>query len=220
MSQPSAETRLCLVIDAGPHAEQRLQAALAAVRAACVIIRAPAAGPALRALVALAQRHDAAALIEGDVRFARELAADGVHLPWTPALEAGYADARAALGRNSIVGTDAGGSRHDAMLLGEAGADYIAFGNSNAGAEADDAAALAEIGADGPAGRRELVGWWAETFEVPVLALDVATADDAATLADVGADFVGVTIAPGLPLDEIGRELARIEAAIAAPDRD
>ena len=69
-----------------------------------------------------------AALIADDARLARTLRADGVHLGVGKDLAGAYEEARSILGQRGIVGVDAGISRHDAMTLAEAGADYIAFG--------------------------------------------------------------------------------------------
>ena len=55
-------------------------------------------------------------------RFGRLVANDGVDFD----LRAG--EVHALLGQNGIVGVDPGISRHDAMTLAEAGADYVAFG--------------------------------------------------------------------------------------------
>lgn len=85
---------------------------------------------ALQAFVAVAQHHDVAVLIADDVELAAETGADGVHLSATSGddlLIERYRAARESLGANAIIGGDAGFSRHDAMALGEAGANYVAF---------------------------------------------------------------------------------------------
>ena len=79
-------------------------------------------------LVAAAQAQGAAALVEGDARLARTVKADGVHVPWSKTPLAAYTEAREILGARAMIGGDAGRRRHDAMQLGEAGADYIGFG--------------------------------------------------------------------------------------------
>ncbi len=184
----SAPTRLMIVLEVGPGAPERLSAASGAASIASVIL-APAVGKTLDAaavasLVAAIQKAGAAALIWGDARLARTVKADGVHLPVSEAAEALYEDAREMLGRRFIVGLDAGQSRHDAMTAGEADADYIGFGL--APASTDRLTAIA--------GRLELVDWWAEIFEVPCIAFDVATPDEARALAHAGADFVAIAV--------------------------
>ncbi len=77
-----------------------------------------------------------------------------MHLAWHDDAEASYAAVRAALGPNAIVGVDAGHSRHDAMSLGESGADYVAF-------------SLPRQAADRVTAEQQhfdLIEWWAEIF--------------------------------------------------------
>jgi thiamine-phosphate pyrophosphorylase len=179
------------------------------------VILIPSADCALDAttvlpLVAMTQKAGAAALIAGDARLARTVKADGVHL----GVGESYAEARETVGRGAIVGGDAGGSRHDAMELGEAGADYVAFGVPGHDAESvtldeEDAREL----------RLELIDWWSEIFEPPCLALDVVSPDEARALADVGADFIAVTLRAGMTVAD-ARDLVRACAAaiaLAAP---
>ena len=130
--KPTAASQLYAVVEAGEAALARLQAALDAAPIASVLI-GPAAGASLEAgsakpLIELAQKANAAALLAGDAQLARTLRADGVHLDAGKDLAAAYEQARGILGDRGIVGVDVGISRHDAMTLAEAGADYIAFG--------------------------------------------------------------------------------------------
>lgn len=207
-------TKICFAIDAdGPAALDRLRAALDTGPAASVLV-APGRGGALDPslagpLVELAQSRGAAALIVGDASLAKELKADGVHLPWSPDAETAFAEARRVLGAGAIAGADAGGSRHDAMCLGEAGADYIAIGWPSGAAGDAEAREL----------RREFSSWWAELFEVPGMALDVATAEDARDLAATGIDFIAVALAAGLGPSEAARRAADIRLALEATKR-
>ena len=75
---------------------------------------------------------------------------------------------------DSIVGADGGISRHDAMMLGEAGADYVAFGPAGAARERRRATTTAKKR------KLDLVGWWSDVFVVPVVAFGIETAEDAA----------------------------------------
>ena len=171
-----------------------LRAALAAAPVASVLITAPA-GRSLEAAIAqpfveLVQGHDVAALIDGDVKLARTLRADGVHLRDIGDMAAAYEEARSILGARGIVGADAQGTRHGAMALGEAGAEYVAF--------------------CGPQ-RGELVAWWAEIFEIPCVAFDVAGPDEAASAAADGADFVALA----LPGDATAGDVQALVQAVA-----
>ncbi len=216
MTVATPHTRLYLQLAAGEGAETRLRSALAAAPIDAVMIVPPAAShrdPAtLRTLVALAQDHNAAALIEGDPALAKVARADGVHLPWSDMLEDTYDAARKVLGPREIVGSEASASRHVAMTLAEAGADYIAFARAMPLAEGDDA----------PSGQEALVEWWAEVFEVPCVALDVRTVEEAAALARAGADFVGIMAEAGLSPDAMSARVRAIAAALrvtsAEPD--
>ena len=142
---------------------------------ACVLLRiAPgAAGDARRlveALMEIAAPREAALLIEGDYRMAARLGADGAHVP-----AAEVADARESFRAQRIVGAGAIGLRDDAMEAGEAGADYVMFG--------DTGAPFARV--------LELTDWWAEIFQTPCVAC-AEQLDDVAPLAAAGADFVAL----------------------------
>jgi thiamine-phosphate pyrophosphorylase len=185
---------LALVLDAAEVATLQITAGKSA----------PLTAASARALLELAQDRGIAALIDGDAQLARTLRADGVHVPWSKDVAAAYAEAREVLGTRYIVGVDVGRSRHDAMTLAEAGADYIAFGIPP---HVEDRAASA-------ARRLELVAWWSEIFEIPCIAFDVDTADDATALAGAGADFVSMHYAPELtPADAKTLSHALAEAA-------
>lgn len=192
MSETEHPTDLMLVVEACEGASERLAAALAAARIASVVI-APAVGAktldagAVKALVAQAQAKGAAALVAGDARLARTVKADGVHVPVSDDGEAAYAEAREIAGNGAIVGLDAGRSRHDAMTAGEEGADYVGFGIPAFVKERETAVER----------RLDLVAWWAEIFEVPSVAFDVANAEEARDLAMAGADFIAVTLGAG-----------------------
>jgi thiamine-phosphate pyrophosphorylase len=195
--------RLYLVVEAGAAAPERAAAALAVAETACFLIE-PAPGAPLDAasaepLVALAQQKGVAAIIASDAHLARTLKADGVHLPPSRDPAKAYADARHILGPGLIVGAHAGKSRHDAMVLGEAGADYIGFGIPDGVTNIEGARAR----------RFDLVSWWAAIFEVPCVAFDVATAEDADELAMAGADFIGLRLEAG---DTLADATARIRA--------
>jgi thiamine-phosphate pyrophosphorylase len=116
---------------------------------------------------------------------------------------AAYGAAREVLGPRAIVGADAGRSRHDAMSLGEAGADYVGFGIP------------AHVGDRGTARERQLdlVEWWSELFEVPCVALD-ADRDDLAALAGAGADFVALSADLAQPEAELVADIQRRRALL------
>jgi thiamine-phosphate pyrophosphorylase len=207
MSEGRTACQLCVVIEAGEAAVERLSVALGAAQVASVLIVA-ADGTlevgAAKPLVQLAQSAGAAALIGDRARLVRPLGADGVHLHTSKGVLQAYEDARGILGSGGIVGVDPGISRHDAMTVAEAGVDYVAFG-APADLRDRDKARLR---------RNDLVAWWAEIFEVPCVALDVATAAEAEELAQIGADFVAITLPAGQSPADLRATVAEIAAAI------
>jgi thiamine-phosphate pyrophosphorylase len=100
---------------------------------------------------------------------------------------------------------DAGRSRHEAMVAGEGGADYVAFGIP----------ANVEDREKAHRRRCELTAWWSEIFEVPVVAFDVATAEEAGQLASAGADFIALTLPAHEPPAASGELVRAAREAIA-----
>lgn len=202
------QTRLYVVAAAGTD-PQALAAVLAAADVAALLIAPGADGQltaaSARPLVELAQPRGIAALIQNDAGLARALRADGIHLTWSRDIVARYGEARDVLGTRYIVGADAGRYRHDAMTLGEAGADYIGFGIPP---HVEDRVSAAER-------RLELIAWWSEIFELPCVAFDVDTVEDAGALATAGADFVAVRANAA---DELLRFAKSVAEGAAGPE--
>ncbi|MFN3746148.1 MAG: thiamine phosphate synthase [Hyphomicrobiaceae bacterium] len=194
-----------VVVEAGAGAPARLAAALAASPVASVVIIVPEGTPVpeVQALIAPAQAAGAAALICDDAHLARTLKADGVHLSAGNAKA--YGEAREIVGARGIVGVDAGRSRHEAMVAGEGGAEYVAFGIP---AHVDDREKAHRR-------RCELIAWWSEIFEVPVVAFDVMSAGEAGQLAAAGADFIALTLPAREPPAASGELVRAAHAAIA-----
>jgi thiamine-phosphate pyrophosphorylase len=213
--------QLYLVMPAAtPEGAAKLSAALAGGPIACLLLTPGDDGqfdPAVtRPLVKMAQAKGVAVLIANDAVNAKLLGADGVHLKDDPF---SYDDARRMLGPKAIVGVEVGLSRHDAMELGERGADYVAF--SDTGDETGDdldeeAPAPAAIDRHGDSdvdlidqetvddvgrGLPDRIAWWAEVFTVPCVAWDVLLPEEAQELSALGADFIA--LAPEAWLDAI-----------------
>jgi thiamine-phosphate pyrophosphorylase len=131
-------------------------------------------------LMPIAQRAGVAFIVNDRPDLARRLGADGVHIGQQ---DASYAEARAAIGPNGIVGVTCHGSRDLAFQAGEAGADYIAFGSFY-----PTATKVVQFRAE-----LELLQWWAETMTVPVVAIGGITVENAAPLIQAGADFLAVS---------------------------
>lgn len=202
-------TGLIVVLDVGAGAVERLQAATSVATLASVMLSLGVGGDgAVRdaaEVVKTAQRLGIAVLIVGDATSARTLRADGIHLPVTERPLDAYHAAREQLGARAMIGVDAGRSRHDAMTLGEAGADYVGFGIPGFVKERDQAVDR----------RLELVGWWAEIFEVPCVAMDVATPEEACDLSRAGADFVAFQLVAGTTIDEVRTRTQAFASAVA-----
>jgi len=199
-SEKSSGAQLIIVLGGDEGAKERLVAVLATVPVASVIVRPDGYDQAqLASLTAVAQERGAAVLVGGgDVVLARTLKADGVHLGFNETPREAFETARAVLGGRGIIGAEAGRSRHDAMTLGELGADYVAFG-------VPDFVKDRKTAFDR---QLELIGWWAEIFEVPSVAMDVDDVGQAAALARAGADFICLTLNSGTSVAD-AVELAR-----------
>ncbi|EJW22069.1 thiE protein [alpha proteobacterium IMCC14465] len=131
-------------------------------------------------LLPIAHKHDVSLLINDRADLALTSGADGVHIGQedTP-----YAEARQILGQDSIIGVTCHDSRHLAMVAGEDGADYVAFG------------AFFPTSTKTPSRQAdpELLTWWQETTELPCVAIGGITTDNAASLIKAGADFLAVS---------------------------
>jgi len=165
-----------------PAFAPRFAAALAAGDVASALVRvAPEAlGDAKRIaerMIEAAAAYDAAILVEGEPRLAARVGADGAHVA---GVGDALADALASLHPERIVGAGGLRLRDDAMAAGEAGADYVMFGEPRPDGFAPP---LAET--------IERVAWWAEIFETPCVAFAGAL-DAVAPLRDAGADFVAL----------------------------
>jgi thiamine-phosphate pyrophosphorylase len=166
---------------AAPALAAQLAEALEAADIAAVLARPPAGGEAdlighVRAIAPTVQKGGVALLIDGHPESAERAGADGAHLTRLAAFDA----ALPVLKPRYIVGCGGLSSRHDAMLAGERGADYVMFGEPDPD---DHRPAFAAV--------LERVAWWAEVFEVPCVGWAM-TLDEVAALASAGADFVAV----------------------------
>jgi thiamine-phosphate pyrophosphorylase len=177
---PAARLYLVAPQDAA-RLEDRLAESLAAADVAAVLLRLPHADERsqinhAKAVAPTVQGRGAALLIDGHPELAARAGADGVHVAGVTALAA----ALAILKPERIAGCGALASRHDAMCAGEAGADYVMFGEPDARGRRPAFAAVTER-----------VAWWAQLFEVPCVGY-AAMLSEVEPLAAAGADFVAV----------------------------
>ncbi len=130
----------------------------------------------------IVQKHDAAFLMNDRADLALSCGCDGVHVGPE---DMSYAEARALLGPERIVGVTCRDSRHDAIEAAEAGADYVAFG-----AFFPTQTKEATVKAD-----PEILRWWSEIMTVPCVAIGGITPANCAPLVRAGADFLAVVAA-------------------------
>ncbi len=104
----------------------------------------------------------------------RSLGADGVLLNRPGEVRA----ARQLLDRGELLGAVCGTTRHDAMVAGEDGADYVLFGS------------LAAPPAGGIDALVEQVSWWADVAVLPGVAAGRFSVSDIGLLIEAGADFI------------------------------
>lgn len=187
-----------------------LEAALTAGDVACVLLRLETLAASeikkiLTPLVPLAQKYDAAVLLE-DPSLAGRFDADGVHaVALGPDLDAALAAMKARGAKDEkIVGVGGIASRHDAMLAGEAGVDYLMFGGAD--------------GAEPEAADAEMVAWWSDISTVPCVAVAHEIAD-VAVLAEAGADFIALGAAVWQHPDGAGPAVQAAMAALAVAPR-
>jgi thiamine-phosphate pyrophosphorylase len=158
-----------------------LAQALGAADIAAVLVRLGAADERslinrAKVLAPVIQGPGAAFLIDGHPHIVARAGADGAHLDGIDA----FTTAAGALQPDRIAGCGGLSTRHDAMLAGEAGADYVLFGEPDRGGSRPSFAAVLER-----------VVWWAELFEVPCVGYAAALAQ-IDPLVQAGADFVAV----------------------------
>jgi thiamine-phosphate pyrophosphorylase len=135
---------------------------------------------ATETLMPIAQKHDVAFILNDRPDLAARLGCDGVHVGQQ---DASYDEARAAVGRDRIVGVTCHNSRDLAFAAGEAGADYVAFGSFF-----PTTTKVVQYHAD-----LELLEWWAKCMTVPVVAIGGITVENCRPLIDAGADFIAVS---------------------------
>jgi thiamine-phosphate pyrophosphorylase len=147
----------------------------------------------IKALAPLVQDGGAALLLDGHVELVARAGADGAHLTGIADME----DALPSLKPDRIAGVGGLTTRHDSMAAGEAGADYVLFGEPDARGQRPSVDAIAER-----------LQWWAELFEPPCIGF-AASRDEAAEFAASGADFI--LVGDFIWADPRGAEAALIE---------
>ena len=190
-----------LVTDPAPLASQ-LPALLAAADVAAVLLRLTPGDERgiiqrTKALAPVVQNAGAALLLDGHYEQVARSGADGANVSGVEAMQ----EALPTLKPDRILGVGGLITRHDAMVAGEAGADYVLFGEPDAQGERPSPDAIGER-----------LGWWAELFEPPCVGFATSLAE-ARLFASAGADFI--LVGDFIWQDTRGPQAALIEAADA-----
>lgn len=162
-----------------------LETALIGGDVACVQLRLKecsddAVLAAADALLPIARSHDVTFLINDRPDLAKIAGADGVHIGQD---DASYEEARSVIGDEGVVGVTCHNSRHLAMIAGEKGADYVAFG-AFFPTRTKDPKTRADL---------DLLRWWSHLMTIQCVAIGGITIENAAPVIAAGADFIAVS---------------------------
>jgi thiamine-phosphate pyrophosphorylase len=197
------------VVDDAAEFVASLPDLLAAADIAAVLLRLKRADPRgmisrIKQVAPVVQKAGAALLLDGLVELVARGGADGAHLSGIAALE----EALPSLKPDRIAGVGHLITRHESMLAGELGADYVLFGEPDAEGRRPATAAIAER-----------LSWWAELFEPPCVGY-AASREEVSEFVMAGADFVLVddlvwTAAQGAPavLADVDKSMREAYAA-------
>ncbi|MBR9834974.1 MAG: thiamine phosphate synthase [Alphaproteobacteria bacterium] len=133
-----------------------------------------------QAIQPLCQKHEIALIINDSPQLCRALQADGVHLGGD---DMDIKSARALVGPDVIIGATCKASRHNAMIAGEDGADYVAFG----------AFYPTETKANTTPAEPDILTWCQDFLTLPCVAIGGITINNARPLIEAGADFLAVS---------------------------
>lgn len=154
------------------------------------VASALAPGDLVPPLLPLALKHGVA-LLSADEKHA--LLCDGMEVT----KRADYDHARKLLGSGKIIGALCGVSRHMAMDLAEAGADYVAFHQARLKPHEEP-----------------IIGWWSGLFEVPCIAMDPVAPETLAPLLTQQPDFIRPPESIWTSPEEAGRVVSALMQAI------
>lgn len=179
---PRPQPRLYLatpVVDDPSALAAKLGDALAAADIAAVLLRLKPVDQRtmitrVKTLAPIVQSAGAALLLDGNIELVARGGADGAHVNGIEA----FGEALPSLKPDRIAGVGGLVTRHDSMAAGEAGADYVLFGEPYAHGQRPSVEAIAER-----------LQWWAELFEPPCVGF-AAGIEEAHEFAAAGADFV------------------------------
>lgn len=131
-------------------------------------------------LMPMVQERDIPFLINDRPDLAATAGADGVHIGQG---DASYEEARSLVGPDGVVGITCHDSRHLAMIGGEKGADYVAFG-AFFPTETKQVTTRADL---------DLIRWWRDATVVQCVAIGGITPENCGPIVSAGADFLAVS---------------------------
>lgn len=134
---------------------------------------------AAEVLLPIAHEYNVPLLMNDRSDLAKKTGCDGVHIGQE---DDSYDTARGNVGNEGIIGVTCHDSRHLAMIAGERGADYVAFG-AFFPTQTKEALYRPDI---------EIIEIWHETMQVPSVAIGGITLDNCRPLVEAGADFLAV----------------------------
>lgn len=151
----------------------------------------------VKAIAPVVQKAGVALLIDRHYEIVARAGADGAHVSGIEAMQ----EAMPSLKPDRILGVGGLHTRHDSMVAGEAGADYVLFGEPDAQGQRPSPDAI-----------HERLQWWAETFEPPCVGY-AATLEETASFAATGTDFI--MTADFIWSDARGPQAALADASVA-----
>jgi thiamine-phosphate pyrophosphorylase len=154
----------------------------------------------IKTLAGPVQAADTALLVDRHANLVARAGADGAHVDGLQEMEEA-----SSLKPQRILGVGQLHTRHDAMLAGENGADYLLFGEPDSRGERPSPDAIFER-----------LQWWAELFEPPCVGY-AATLEEATLFAGSGADFI--MVADFIWNDARGPKAALTDAQAAIAER-
>ena len=184
VERPPCQLYLISPLDVGGDFPARLEAALSGGAVAAFQFRVKGkdqheAARLAEPLQRICEAREVAFIVNDDMKLAKRLGADGVHLGQG---DGDPREARALLGPAAQIGVTCHDSRHLAMEAGEAGADYVAFGAFFPTSTKDTSHR------PDPA----ILSWWSRLFEMPCVAIGGITPANGRVLVEAGADFLAV----------------------------
>lgn len=155
------------------------------------------------ALIPICKDHDIAFVMNDRADLAQMCEADAVHLGQSDGL---VQEARDLLGFDAAIGVTCHGSRHLAMVAGEQGADYVAFGAFYP-SKTKEPPTMATP---------DILEWWSQLAELPSVAIGGITSENCAPLVKAGADFLAISHAVWTHAQGPGAAVAEFHTAIDA----